>query len=121
MPKAITTNSTFTITKEFQVALLWKYARGEAMFTGLIDGKMEISVDMDVDGGAWQISDLWVAVENGKLGSQAKGELINLDGDTDEHFMLLIMDAITHEYSVRIECWVQDEAAEARYCRRNAA
>jgi hypothetical protein len=121
MPKAITTNSTFTITKEFQVALLWKYARGEAMFTGLIDGKMEISVDMDVDGGAWQISDLWVAMDNGKLGSHARGEMVNLDGDTDEHFMLLIMDAIMHEYSVRIECWVQDEAAEARYCRRDAA
>ena len=109
--------SAFTIVKPFQVALLWKFVKGDPMRAGYIDGEMEISIDMDVDGGDWSVTDLWITVDNGKVGSSARGENVNLSADDDECFYLLVRDAIDHQYATRIEDWVQDELAEARYSR----
>ena len=120
MPKAITSSSTFTITKPFQVALLWKFVKGDPMRAGYIDGIFELTIDMDVAGGDWHISDLWISVDNGRLGVHARGEMVNLSAD-DERFYLLVLDALDHQYGTRIEDWVQDELSEARYCRSDAA
>jgi len=121
MTRVYDASSTTTLIKEFQVSLLWKFVKGEPLRAGDITGEMEITIDMDVAGGDWTVTDLWVSADNGKLRSQARGELVHLDGDDDERFMLMVLDAIDHQYATRIENWVMDELAEARYVTGRAA
>lgn len=121
MLDVLSASNTITLEKEFQVALLWKFVKGDPMRAAYIDGRMEITVDMSVAGGDWTVTDLWVEVDNGKVGSHAKGATVNLNADDDERFYLLVLDAIDHQYATRIEAWVQDELSEARYTRSDAA
>lgn len=120
MAQAAPSYNNFTIRKEFQVSLFWKFIGGDPMRTGEITGEFEITVDMDTDGGDWQVTDLWINADNGKLGTEARGQLINLSGDedADDQMALLILDALDHQYATRIECWVQDELCERRYVPR---
>lgn len=117
MLQVLSASSTITLEKEFQVALLWKFVKGDPMRAGYIDGRMEITIDLDVAGGDWSVTDIWIDVDNGKVGNQAKGETVNLNADEDMPFYLLVLDALDHQYATRIEAWVQDELSEARYTR----
>jgi hypothetical protein len=116
MARSATASSTFTIIKPIEeLALFWRFAEGTPMSAGLIDGEMEITIDMNIDGGDWHVSDVWIDVENHRFGKENKSSRVNLDADRDERFMLLVLDAIEHQYYTRIEAWVQDELASARY------
>lgn len=122
MAQAYDASSTITLIKPFEeLALFWQFTAGTPMFAGLLDGEFEITIDIDVAGGDWHISDLWLQVENYRMGDQNKSARVNLDADRDEKFMLLVMDAIHHQYGSRIEDWVLDELAEARYTTGRAA
>ncbi len=116
MAKALTYPTSFAIRKPFEeLALFWKWHAGWPMQAARIDGEMEITIDMAIEGGDWTITDLWISADNGRTGKLAEGALLNLCADDDERFYLLVLDAITHQYGTRIEQWVQDELATARY------
>lgn len=109
MPKATRIPSGFSFTHKFQeLPLHWQFEGGIAWRGCLIDGEFEVSADGPDD---WWISDVRVAVDNGKLGAEAKGKLITLDADTDERFYLLALDAIDHAYAHFIQEMIDDEAA----------
>lgn len=134
MPKAATSSNAFTIIRPFEgLALFQQFipAKGKpgelgyqpswVGYAATVDGEFEVTVDMNVAGGDWIISDLWLSIENGKIGSDCRDAKVNLSGDTDEKFMFLVMDALMNQYGTWIEDVVQDELSEARYCRSDAA
>lgn len=92
-----------------ELALFWQYTGGIAWRTGRIDGEFEVTVEPNGD---WIVTDVVLAVDNGKIGGEAKGQLLTLDADTDERFYLLALDAIYHSYGSYIEDRVADEAGE---------
>ena len=120
--KALKPSGTFTLVRPFDdLALFSRFVAGTTLHAGLLSGEMEISIDPDINGGEWWISDIHLMVENFKPGSFNKSAMVTPDGDSDERFMLLLLDAIADQYGTWIEDLVQDELAEARYCRRDAA
>jgi len=102
---------TIQITRQFEeLPLLTKYAGGERLYGALIDGQYEVTV-MTADG-EWWISDLWISVDNGKMGTAARGELIHLDADDDQRLYLSILDSLREEHTTAIEEDVERELAE---------
>lgn len=109
-PALIAIPTGFSFRHKFEeVPLFWQYTGNEAWRTGRIDGEFEVTVERNGD---WIITEVMLAVDNGKIGPEAKGHLLTLDADTDERFYLLALDAIYHRYSSYIDEMIADEAAE---------
>lgn len=107
MAQADTTPTSLHIRKPFEeLALFWLYTGGAAWRGARLDGEFEVTVHPNGD---WIITDVWIAVDNGKTGSEAAGKLINLDADTDERLYLTVLDALDHSYTSRIAEWIADE------------
>lgn len=119
MPKADTIPNTIVLTHQFEeLALFWQFTAGIPFRGARIDGEFELT--FHTDDGDWWISDLWIQADNGRVGKEAEGRLLNLNADTDERLYLLVLDALDHQYGFRIEDWIQDELAEAGLRRRAA-
>ncbi len=93
-----------------ELPLFWQYADKIAWRGGLISGQFEVSYDGPND---WWISDIWIAVDNGKIGAEAKGTLLNLKIEDDDRFYALMLDAIDHRYASYIEERIADEMPAA--------
>lgn len=118
MKSVLSAPSTFTIAMPIEeLALFWRFAEGTPMSAGRVDGHMEISVDMSIAGGDWFVSEIWIDVENHRMGAENKWHRAHLSADEDQSFYWLILDAIDHQYSTRIETVVQDQLSVARYER----
>jgi len=110
MPKANPSPTSIAIRKPFEeLAILWIFQDGTPWRAARIDGEFEVTIEPNGD---WIISDVWVAVDNGKIGAAAEGKMINLRIDTDERLYFAIMDALDGQYSTRIEGWIADECDE---------
>jgi hypothetical protein len=120
MPRADTIPTTFTIRKPFEeLALVTLFTdSGEAWMTGYVSGEFEVTVSQ-IDGD-WHFSDLWISADNKKMGEDARGGLIHLDGDADERLFLAILDALENQYTTYIEEWIELEFLEEGH-RRPAA
>ena len=104
--------SCFSLRKPFEeLALFWQFQNGEPFRTGHVDGEFEVSFDRDGD---WYVSDLWISVDNGKMGEACKAALVNLNADTHETFYTLILDNLSAQYTTRIEEWIEDELMDER-------
>ena len=79
-------------------------------FCGTFEAEFEISVELD-DPTQWWISDVWLVCDNGKMGKEAAGNIINLDADKDRHFYLMILDSIDRHYGRFVPEWIEDEIA----------
>jgi hypothetical protein len=107
MARATRISTGFSFRHKFEeLPLHWHYANAVAWRGGLIDGEFEVSFEGPGD---WFISDLSIEVDNGKIGEEAKGRLLQLDADTDERFYLLVLDAIDHKYA----SYIDERIAEA--------
>jgi hypothetical protein len=114
MPRADTFPNTFCLRKPFEELPLFSFStdkQGETYRTGYISGEFEVTVSY-LDGD-WHFSDLWISANNGKMGAEAKGELLRLDADVDERFFLMVLDVLEARYTTRVEEWIEDELAEA--------
>jgi hypothetical protein len=99
--------TSFSLRKPFEeLPLFWQCVSGFPFRSSRIDGEFEITFDRD---GEWQISDLWIKADNGKVRSEEVELLIQIDGDINERFFLTVADAVTNQYHTRIEDWIQDE------------
>ena len=114
MPKAITTRSPFPAVMEQpfeECPLVWQVDASKTVWTGgYIDGRMEISYGPDGD---WWISDVWISVDNGRLGYEAKGKLLPLSPDANRDLYVMAVDSIEEHYASQIDEWVHDELAYA--------
>jgi hypothetical protein len=111
MARATQIPTGFSFRHKFEeLPLFWLYTGGEAWRGARLDGEFEISADGPGD---WWISDLWISLDNGKIGPEAKGSLVNLNADDDERFYLLVLDAIDHKYASYIEERIADEMPAA--------
>jgi predicted phosphoadenosine phosphosulfate sulfurtransferase len=110
MAKASPTLNAISLKHKFEdLAILWIFQDGTPWRAARIDGEFEVSIEPNGD---WSISDVWVAVDNGKVGAAAKGSLINLSADLDERIYLAVLDALDGQYSTRIQEWIADELDE---------
>jgi hypothetical protein len=106
-----------TIKRKFEeLALFWSFtpATGDKPATsfraGKIDGEFEATYN--IFNQQWHITDVWVEVDNGKLGSECRWHAQNLDADTDERFYFLVLDALENQYGRSIEDWLDEELAQ---------
>jgi len=115
MARATRIPTGFSFRHKFEeLPLFWLCTGGEAWRGARLDGEFEISADGPSD---WWISDLWLSLDNGKIGGAAKGTLVNLSADDDERFYLLVLDAIDHKYASYIEERIADDVTEAPIVR----
>lgn len=110
MVKPITTRSPFPSAMEQsfeEVPLVWQVDTSKTVWTGgLVDGQMEISYGPDGD---WWISDVWISVDNGRTGYEAKGKLLNISPEANRDLYVMLVDSIEEAYASRIDEWVDDE------------
>jgi hypothetical protein len=119
MSQVLTFPTSFTIRKPFEeLALVTLFtASGEEWMTGLVSGEFEVSVS-NIDGD-WHFSDLWISADNQRMGEEARGGLIHLDGDVDEELFMKLLDALEDQYTTYIE-EIIDEAFAEEGIRRTA-
>lgn len=111
MPKADTIPTSFSLRKPFEeLPLFWQFHSGFPFRAARIDGEFEFTFDRK---GEWQISDLWIKADNGKVRAEEVELLIQIDGDTNKKFFFVVADAVTNRYGTRIEDWIADELAYA--------
>jgi hypothetical protein len=110
MERSSTTPSTFSFTKPFeQLPLFSTFVNGERLSAALVDGTFEVTAST-VDG-TWWLSDIWLEVENFKMGTSNRSAQLNLNADTDERLYLSILDSLTEAYCDLIDEEIADELA----------
>lgn len=80
---------------------------------GEIAGQFEVTYNIftkDHD-----ITDLWIVVHNGEVGSAAKGELVRVTVETDDRLYWLMRDIIDFKYAGMIEERIAEEISQLRY------
>jgi hypothetical protein len=76
---------------------------------GYISGKAEISYS----DGDWWVSDITVDLDNGKVGKDAQGKLVSLNGEDHPQLYWIILDRIEDDYTDYIQERIRDELADA--------
>jgi hypothetical protein len=115
MPKAIPSPTASSFKHKFdELPVFFEFTGGTVWRTGRIDGEFEVSYETDGD---WIVTDVWIATDNGRYGSDALGRTVHLDADRHEAFYLLALDAIEAQYKSLIEEMIAEELAERRVAR----
>jgi hypothetical protein len=76
---------------------------------GCISGVAEITYDRT----GWHVSDLHIAVDNGRIGANAESKSVHLDGQSEPLLYEHMLDRITEDYATNIEETISMELAEA--------
>ncbi len=80
--------------------------RGETFSTGLLDGTVTLEFD---DDGNWNWGLIDLRTDNGRMGNNARWDVVALDPDADEHLILCIYDALDRSWgSERVAAWVAE-------------
>lgn len=114
MTKAVTTRSPFPAAMEQpfeEVPLIWKEDKATKWFGGYVSGQVEISYYPNRD---WWISDIFVAVDNGRRGDEAEGKLLAVNPEDNRDLYTMLHDSIMEHCGSRFEVWVDDELAYAK-------
>lgn len=109
MPKANVHLSDRSFERKFEeLPLFWNFQKGTMWRAAYVDGTFEVSYDRT---GAWTISDVHLVVDDG-TGAAGKTKVLRLDGEADEAFYLLVLEALTQRYAGSIEEWIVDDMAD---------
>lgn len=109
MTKAFSIYAARSFERKFEELPLFRNIQGNVTWrTGYVDGTFEVSYDRTGD---WTISDVWVTVDEG-TGAAGRTQSLHLDGEADEAFYLMVLEALTQRYAGSIEEWIADDMSD---------
>jgi len=112
MAKVLTFPRTNILVRQFEELPLYseKAANGDIFFAGLVDGTVEISYSDPED---WWISCVMIKVENGRMGREAVGKLVEINADENPSLYWHLLDVFSDKYADTIGEWIAWDMLEA--------